>query len=185
MTDSPCFPDSGFRGRSPRLQRRDRNGVAPFSLFFPPATSRRNTQVAQLSGEEAAAVMVTSPSARSTETAVRHTGFSKYPSHLLLRRTKSSEPRAPELGQSFQDHHARKRRPNPTVVLKQLLLYETCEGIVVLTIRPPSVEPAKCGRQSIEILARSRHLEFDLETRWDFRGDCPVPQTARQHFVKP
>lgn len=29
----------------PRLQRRDRDGIAPSSLFFSPATSRRNTQV--------------------------------------------------------------------------------------------------------------------------------------------
>jgi hypothetical protein len=33
------------RSVRPRLQRRDRNGVAPFSLFFSPATSRRNTHV--------------------------------------------------------------------------------------------------------------------------------------------
>lgn len=36
---------SGTCSNCPRLQRRDRNGIAPFSLFFPATTSRRDTQV--------------------------------------------------------------------------------------------------------------------------------------------
>ena len=36
----PFFVRSGIRSVRPRLQRRDRNGLAPFSLFFPRTPSR-------------------------------------------------------------------------------------------------------------------------------------------------
>ena len=42
---SPRVARSGFRRVRPRLQRRDRDGFTPSSLFFSPATSRKDTQV--------------------------------------------------------------------------------------------------------------------------------------------